>query len=82
MRPGETVENILDVEFHCLNNAEYDIFLVDNSDPYNVEDTIGQNLSRREPLVEHPCIELQKLLSNGSFYYSTNFDLTNRLQDR
>ncbi|EDO02011.1 hypothetical protein SS1G_04487 [Sclerotinia sclerotiorum 1980 UF-70] len=24
----------------------------------------------------------QKLLSNGSFYYSTNFDLTNRLQDR
>lgn len=82
VRPGETVENILDVEFHCLNNAEYDIFLVDNSDPYNVEDTIGQNLSRREPLVEHPCIELQKLLSNGSFYYSTNFDLTNRLQDR
>ncbi|ESZ99269.1 phosphoinositide phosphatase [Sclerotinia borealis F-4128] len=82
VRPGETVEKILGVEFHCLNNAEYDNTFTDNLDPYNVEDSYGQNLSRRDPIVEHPCIELQKLLGNGSFYYSTNFDLTNRLQDR
>ncbi|QSZ30232.1 hypothetical protein DSL72_004754 [Monilinia vaccinii-corymbosi] len=83
VRPGETVERILGVEFHCLNNAEYDETFIDQLDPYNAEDTYGgQNLSRRDNIVEHPCIELQKLLGNGSFYYSTNFDLTNRLQDR
>ncbi|KAF7877505.1 hypothetical protein EAF04_001182 [Stromatinia cepivora] len=83
VRPGETVEKILGVEFHCLNNAEYDNTFTDNLDPYNynAEDTYGQNLSRRD-IVEHPCTELQKLLGNGSFYYSMNFDLTNRLQDR
>lgn len=83
VRPGETVEKILGVEFHCLNNAEYDNTFTDNLDPYNynAEDSYGQNLSRRE-IAEHPCTDLQKLLSNGSFYYSTNFDLTNRLQDR
>lgn len=42
----------------------------------------GQNLGRREVAMEHPCHELRKLLSNGSFYYSTDFDVTNRAQDR
>lgn len=31
---------------------------------------------------EHPCFALKKLLSGGTFYYSRDFDLTNRLQDR
>ena len=32
--------------------------------------------------LEHPCAELKKILSGGTFYYSLTFDLTNRLQDR
>ncbi|KAK8124964.1 Inositol-1 4 5-trisphosphate 5-phosphatase 1 [Apiospora kogelbergensis] len=85
VRPGETVERIANVDFFCLNSAEYDnVFslnpydneLSDGNSPY------GQNLGRREGEVEYPYQELQKLLSNGSFYYSTDFDLTNRLQDR
>ncbi len=82
VRPGETVEKIHGVEFHCLNSSDYDNVFSDNLDPYSTEQEYGQNLSRREPLLEHPCLELQKLLGNGSFYYSTDFDLTNRLQDR
>lgn len=83
VRPGETVEKIHGVEFHCLNNSDYDNTFSDNLDPYDADgQDYGQNLSRRDPLAEHPCLELQKLLSNGSFYYSTDFDLTNRLQDR
>ena len=31
---------------------------------------------------EHPFHALQKLLNSGNFYYSVNFDLTSRLQDR
>jgi hypothetical protein len=83
VRPGETVEKIYRVEFHCLNSSDYDNTFSDNLDPYSVEgQDFGSNLSRRDPLLEHPCVELQKLLGNGSFYYSTDFDLTNRLQDR
>lgn len=33
-------------------------------------------------LPKHPCFEIRKLLSNGSFYYSSDFDLTSTLQHR
>jgi hypothetical protein len=84
VRPGETVEKIFGVEFYCLNSANYDNTFSDNLDPYSIggQDNYGQNVEQRDPVLEHPCLELQKLLSNGSFYYSTDFDLTNRLQDR
>lgn len=81
LRPGETVERIFGVEFYCLNGSEYDNILNDDLNQYAGE-VYGQNLGRRDPTIEHPCTELQKLLGNGSFYYSTDFDLTNRLQDR
>jgi hypothetical protein len=82
VRPGETVDKIYAVEFYCLNSSNYDHSLSDNLDPYAIDEQDNyQSLSRREP-VEHPCMELQKLLGNGSFYFSTDFDLTNRLQDR
>lgn len=42
----------------------------------------GHTHGRREPVLEHPCLALRKLLSGGSFYYSADFDLTSRLQDR
>ncbi|KAH6689111.1 synaptojanin-2 [Plectosphaerella plurivora] len=87
LRPGETVEKIASVEFFCLNSDRWDDVValdnpdLDGSDPYG-QNTYGQSLSRRDITVEHPCLELRKLLSNGSFYYSTDFDVTNRLQDR
>lgn len=87
VRPNEMVEKITVVQFYCLNSSNYDYILSDGINPYSTEALIqdnysyGQNLSRREP-EEHPCLEVQKLLSDGSFYYSTDFDLTNRLQDR
>jgi hypothetical protein len=85
LRPGETVERIANVDFYCLNSAEYDNVFSLNSWDNEIADSAlqyGQNLSRREGEMEYPYHELQKLLSNGSFYYSTDFDLTNRLQDR
>lgn len=35
-----------------------------------------------EGVFEHPCAALRKMISEGTFYYSVDFDLTNRLQDR
>ncbi|ROT40046.1 synaptojanin-2 [Sodiomyces alkalinus F11] len=90
LRPGETVEKIASVSFFCLNSDRWDdVVAVESLDPEwsDAASTFppspyGQNLSRREVTLEHPCQDLRKLLGNGTFYYSTDFDLTNRLQDR
>ncbi|OLN82021.1 Inositol-1,4,5-trisphosphate 5-phosphatase 1-like protein 2 [Colletotrichum chlorophyti] len=85
LRPGETVERIASVAFFCLNSSEWDnVVSLDPLDPdmSDVNSVYGQNLRGREVTVEHPCTDLRKLLGNGTFYYSTDFDLTNRLQDR
>lgn len=85
IRSGENVQRILSVEFHCLNRAEYDHLLNDQVNPFPTDglDADGHDYSRhQEPLLEHPCMALKKLLSGGSFYYSADFDLTKRLQDR
>lgn len=91
VRPGETVERISSVAFYCLSSANYDDVVpldpyeTDLPDPlstFNQTSAYGQNLGRRDPIMEHPCHELRKLLGNGSFYYSTDFDVTNRMQDR
>lgn len=85
LRPGETVERIANVGFYCLNSPKFDDVYSLNTWENDFSDsasTYGQNLGQREGEIEYPYQELQKLLSNGSFYYSTDFDLTNRLQDR
>lgn len=33
-------------------------------------------------ITDHPFLALKKLLGDGSFYYSLDFNLTDRLQDR
>ncbi|KAL0781146.1 hypothetical protein CaCOL14_002481 [Colletotrichum acutatum] len=85
LRPGETVERIASVAFFCLNRSEWDdVVSLDplDSEVSDANSVYGQNLRGRELQVEHPCTDLRKLLGNGTFYYSTDFDLTNRLQDR
>lgn len=48
---------------------------------YNTDED-GLDYGGGQPILEHPCLAIRKLLSGGSFYYSTDFDLTNRLQNR
>jgi synaptojanin len=87
VRPGENVQRISGVEFHCLTRADFDHLLNDQINPFPTDDldAAGHDYSgnhARENLLEHPCLALKKLLSGGSFYYSADFDLTKRLQDR
>ncbi|KAL2837506.1 SacI homology domain-containing protein [Aspergillus pseudoustus] len=77
VQPGETVLRIEDVEFYCLNRSEYESSLYYGDD---AEDSVGPE--SRPGLVDHPFLALKKLLNDGSFYYSLNFNLTDRLQDR
>lgn len=80
--PYESVNKIFAVEFISLASNEWDFVNLDsngfpiqsNSEPDEYDPTI--------PRVPHPCFELKKLLSNGSFYFSNDFDLTSLLQSR
>lgn len=84
--PKESVNKILSVDFFCLNDSTWDKFDLDSSgypifsDPSNSNSSFDQ--SGNNLLPKHPCFDLKKLLSNGSFFFSTNFDLTSTLQDR
>ena len=84
VRPGEAVMQILSVEFHCLTRSDYDYLLNTQVNPFPTDelDSDGFDSAHRDPALQHPCMALRKLLSGGSFYYSTDFDLTKRLQDR
>ncbi|KAL8807496.1 MAG: hypothetical protein Q9182_000661 [Xanthomendoza sp. 2 TL-2023] len=79
------------VEFAALRSLDlddYDSQTLDGIDPdvaqYAVPDDApyGHGHDPRENIVDHPCLELKKMLSGGTFYFSVDFDLTNRLQDR
>ncbi|KAL1302222.1 hypothetical protein AAFC00_002647 [Neodothiora populina] len=85
VRPGENVQKITSVEFHCINRSEYDYLVLDRINNFPVDDLEDDGFDKfqtRDPSMEHPCLALKKLLSGGSFYYSADFDLTRRLQDR
>lgn len=71
--PIEAVKQILDVSFICLTSNEYDYYLNYNT---NVEANTADVSSL------HPCYEFKKLLCDGSFYFSRDFDITNFLQNR
>lgn len=72
----------------CLNRNHFDHELHREIDPYHVEHgptrryEHTQGNDSHDAAFEHPCSELKKILSDGTFYYSLTFDLTNRLQDR
>ncbi|KAF2759416.1 hypothetical protein EJ05DRAFT_531518 [Pseudovirgaria hyperparasitica] len=88
VREDESVLRIHSVEFHCLNRTDYDRILSDDINPYpteSLDDEVydhGYGRGRGEALMEHPCVTLKKLLSSGTFYYSADFDLTRRVQER
>ncbi|KAK4995401.1 Inositol-1,4,5-trisphosphate 5-phosphatase 1 [Elasticomyces elasticus] len=85
VRLGEIVMRINSVEFYCVNKSDYDHLLNDQINPFPVDsvDEDGfDHYASREHAVEHPCLALRKLLSGASFYYSADFDLTRRVQDR
>lgn len=68
---GETVDKIYAVDFVLLVDSEWDDVGADAVGSAEIDDE-----------AVHPCHELRKLLSNGSFYFSNDFDLTSLLQDR
>lgn len=78
--PYESVDKIYNVEFMSLSSDEWDYLSMDSyGSPTQFS---GEAEDADTPTMVHPCFEFKKLLSNGSFYYSNDFDLTSRLQSR
>ncbi|KAI5783531.1 Endonuclease/exonuclease/phosphatase [Geopyxis carbonaria] len=83
VRPHETVSRIYGVEYYCVNRTGFDHLIESEVNTYPVElDPLEPGRGQQATGWEHPCLPLRKLLSDGTFYYSREFDLTNRLQDR
>lgn len=68
----------------CLNRADYDHAHGPYPNPYpgQIFHSDDVDYEQGDGVAEHPFHALRKLLSNGNFYYSVDFDLTRRLQDR
>lgn len=82
-RPRESVSKILNVEFFCLNDSHWDFTDLDsNGLPILINVPVEVIQHTTNTLKRHPCFDIKKILSNGMFYYSSNFDITNSLQDR
>lgn len=52
----------------------------ETSAQFAVEERTGAEA--KDVVTDHPFLALKKLLGDGSFYYSLDFNLTDRLQDR
>jgi hypothetical protein len=83
MRPGESVDRIHAVEFYPLNRSKWDGFGPNHYSQIPGDyDYDADRLATEGGELEHPCAQLKKLLSGGSFFFSTDCDISNRLQNR
>lgn len=83
--PSESVNRIFAVEFLSITNDEWDFINLDNNGypiPIGSNESDDYDTAGNSTRSVHPCWELRKLLLNGSFYYSNNFDLTSLVQNR
>lgn len=75
----DKIYRIKQVDFYCLNNDEFDHFM--NKDVDDEQVYSGHHQHERDRS-EYPASSVRKLLSLGSFFYSTDFDITSSLQER
>lgn len=78
----------LDQQFNNSNNYGVNDTYIDSDNETYKNESAGYDLetasysSSVSSQQQHPCFPYRKLLSNGSFYYSSDFDMTSILQDR
>lgn len=92
----EQVSKINEVAFFSLNSNTYDDLSLasdapssptagsyEMSDVYE-RDSFGHQMQTTQPVYEHPCSALSKIMSSGTFYYASNgrWDVSTRLQVR
>ncbi|KAF9418226.1 inositol polyphosphate 5-phosphatase [Podila epigama] len=79
IRLGESVYKIIAVRFFSLTGNTPDEDMI----PAPQVESLNSFESEKGPsMMPHPCKELEKVLCNGAFYFSPQFDLTRSLQTR
>ncbi|KAG9127885.1 inositol polyphosphate 5-phosphatase [Ceratobasidium sp. 392] len=92
----EQVSKINEVAFFSLNTSTYDDLSLASDGPtsptigaFEMNDTyerdnFGHQMQAAQPVYEHPCSALSKIMSSGTFYYASNgkWDISTRLQAR
>ncbi|OUM70502.1 hypothetical protein PIROE2DRAFT_1378, partial [Piromyces sp. E2] len=74
---GKTIYRITGVAFISLNNDLYD-YCIDK----RYEALLQDEETNNSTIPNHPCNDLIKYLSRGTFYFSNDFDLTHCAQNR
>jgi len=74
---GKTIYRITNVAFISLNSDLYD-YTIDK----RYEALLQDDENNIQQTQVHPCIDLIKYLSRGTFYFSNDFDLTHCAQNR
>ncbi|KAF9973946.1 inositol polyphosphate 5-phosphatase [Actinomortierella ambigua] len=79
IRLGESVYRIGSVKFFSLTgNTPDEDFIPGQPTEYNYD-----SYDQEQPnMIPHPCRELEKVLSSGTFYFSPQADLTRSIQTR
>ncbi|KAJ1308885.1 hypothetical protein OPQ81_004572 [Rhizoctonia solani] len=92
----EQISKIQEVAFFSLNTNTYDDLSLASNAPtsptigsYELNDSydrdgFGQQMQASQPVYEHPCAALSKIMSSGTFYYASDgkWDISTRLQAR
>jgi hypothetical protein len=69
---GIDIYRISRVSFHCISSRKYE----------KLESQLASSHSPDSESLTHPCLGLCKLLNAGSFYFSSDFDLTRDMRAR
>lgn len=82
----ESVARIHEVGFYSLTSPTWDDPLLNESafGPEAIDTAFRENSYQNNPVFEHPCMPLTKILSSGTFYYALEptWDLSSRLAVR
>lgn len=71
------------MEFYSLNRSKWDGFGPNHYSQIPGDyDYDADRVTPEGGEFQHPCAEIKKLLSGGTFFFSIDCDLTNRLQNR
>jgi len=67
----------------CLNRLDYEHGEeYPSSTRFAMDDLAHDDIEDRDMVTDHPFLALKRLLGDGSFYYSLDFNLTDHLQNR
>ncbi|KAG0254428.1 inositol polyphosphate 5-phosphatase [Actinomortierella ambigua] len=78
IRLGESVYRIVSVKFFSLTGNTPDEDFI----PGQPTDFSYDSVDQEQNMIPHPCRELEKVLSSGTFYFSPQVDITRSIQSR